>query len=134
MLVENDADIRILTARILERGGFGVHSASCADEAFDIFHRNKKHINVLITDVVMPKISGPELANRLIKIRPELKVLYMSRYTNDKLEQYGLEVSEISYLDKPFNPAALISAANKLAFDFAEPPNTISSLSQKAAM
>ncbi|MBI2421793.1 MAG: PAS domain S-box protein [Candidatus Hydrogenedentes bacterium] len=114
LLVEDDVDIQALTTQILERSGFAVIGANRGEEALELFQKHRQQIDLLITDVVLPGMSGPELALRLQQQEPQLKVLYMSGYTDDKLEQYGLDVREIAYMDKPFTPNTLMQRVQGL--------------------
>jgi DNA-binding NtrC family response regulator len=63
---------------------------------------------MMLTDVVMPGQSGPILAQRVLQIRPNIKVLYMSGYTGDKMAQYGSSDADVAFLPKPFNPQRLL--------------------------
>jgi PAS domain S-box-containing protein len=107
LLVEDSPAVRAAARQILERYGYHVLEASSATEALDIVARARGVIDLLVTDVVMPGISGRELAERLQIVRPELKVLFMSGYTDDAVVRHGVLASEVSYLQKPFSPDAL---------------------------
>ena len=108
MLVVEDAEgLRQLTKRLLERQGYTVLVASNADEALQVFEQNPG-IDVLLTDVVMPGGSGPELNQRLIELRPTLKVIYMSGYTDEAIVHHGVLKPGIAFLQKPFTADALV--------------------------
>ena len=80
--------------------------AATADEALQVFEQNVS-IDVLLTDVVMPGASGPELTQQLVNRRPALKVVYMSGYTEDAIVHHGVLKPGISFLHKPFTSEAL---------------------------
>ncbi len=103
ILVVEDQPATLKISRILlESWGYKVLEANGAQEAMHIFERNRPAVKLLLTDVVMPDMSGPELADRLRAIEPSLRVLFMSGYHNDELaNQKG------AFLPKPFNPASL---------------------------
>jgi two-component system, cell cycle sensor histidine kinase and response regulator CckA len=107
VLVVEDADgLRELTKRLLERQGYTVLTAANAIEAVQQFERNAS-IDAILTDVVMPGASGPELTDALVKRRPALKVIYMSGYTEDAIVHHGVLKPGIAFLHKPFTSAAL---------------------------
>jgi CheY-like chemotaxis protein len=107
VLVVEDADgLRELTSRLLEREGYAVLVAANASQALELLEQNAT-IDVLLTDVVMPGVSGPELAKRLVEQRPDLKVIYMTGYTDDAIVQHGVLNPGISLLHKPFTSKAL---------------------------
>jgi CheY-like chemotaxis protein len=107
VLVVEDADgLRELTRRLLQRLGYTVLVAGNADEAFQLFEQNSS-IDVILTDVVMPGGSGPELTSRLVERRPGLEVIYMSGYTDDAIVQHGVLKHGIAFLHKPFTSEAL---------------------------
>ena len=107
MLVVEDADgLRELARRLLQRQGYTVLVAENADEARRLFDRNPS-IDVLLTDVVMPGTSGPELARQLLERRPTLKAIYMSGYTKEAIVQHGVLDHGIAFLHKPFTSETL---------------------------
>jgi CheY-like chemotaxis protein len=101
LVVEDDAALRELTRRLLERQGYTVLLAANADEALRVFEQNAS-IDLILTDVVMPGASGPELTRQLVKQRPAVKVLYMSGYTDERIVQHGVLEPGIAFLHKPF--------------------------------
>ncbi|MGE0865033.1 MAG: response regulator [Vicinamibacterales bacterium] len=107
VLVVEDADeLRNLIRLLLTRQGYTVLTAGNADEARQQFSRQKV-VDVLLTDVVMPGASGPELTRELVAGRPSLKVIYMSGYTEDTIVQHGVLMPGIAFLPKPFTADTL---------------------------
>ena len=107
VLVVEDADaLRELTRRLLSAQGYTVLVAANADQASQLFDANPS-IDVLLTDVVMPGPSGPDLSQQLMKCRPSLKVIYMSGYTDEAIVQHGVLQPGIAFLHKPFTSGAL---------------------------
>ena len=107
LVVEDAADLRELTAEILGMAGYTVLSAGAPGEALEIATRHAGAIDLLLTDVVMPEMSGRDLADRLTAARPEMKVLYMSGYTDDAIVHHGVLDPGTALLQKPFTPDAL---------------------------
>jgi two-component system cell cycle sensor histidine kinase/response regulator CckA len=106
LVVEDSGGLRVLTKRLLETQGYTVVTAGNAEEALRLFDENPS-IDVLLTDVVMPGPSGPELTKQLIERRPGLKVIYMSGYTDEAIVQHGVLQPGIAFLHKPFSSGAL---------------------------
>ena len=106
LVVEDEHGLRVLTKRLLERQGYTVLIAADADEALRLCEENPS-IDVLLTDVVMPGTSGPELTRQLIEQRPALKVIYMSGYTEDAIVRHGVLKPGIVFLNKPFTSQTL---------------------------
>jgi two-component system cell cycle sensor histidine kinase/response regulator CckA len=107
LLAEDDEMVRSLVRETLEREGYKVLESADPVEARRIADHHKGKIQLLITDVVMPKLSGRELADQLIRRRPELKVLYMSGYTDNAVLNSGILHQDVAFLQKPFTPSAL---------------------------
>jgi CheY-like chemotaxis protein len=107
LLVEDDEMVRALVRETLTRDGYRVLDASGPIEARKIAAEYKGEIQLTITDVVMPRVSGRELAEGLLHDRPRMKVLYMSGYTDGVVTATGILENEVPFLQKPFTPAAL---------------------------
>jgi signal transduction histidine kinase/ActR/RegA family two-component response regulator len=107
LLVEDEPPLRVLARRCLERAGYRVLEAGGAEEALTVSARHSGAIDLLLTDVVMPQVSGKELAERLSAIRPETRVLFMSGYTDDIVAQHGVLDPGTELLQKPFTPEGL---------------------------
>jgi signal transduction histidine kinase len=107
LLVEDDDQVRVVARGILCRNGYSVVEARSAGEALLHSEKHPGTIHLLLSDVVMPQMSGPELANRLSSVRPRMKVLCMSGCTDDSAVRRGVIEAHIAYLQKPFTPDAL---------------------------
>ncbi len=110
LLVEDEPAVRRLARRALEAHGFRILEAANGHEALELCEKHVTELDMLLTDVVMPRMSGVELASRLTAIDPTLRVLYMSGYTEDTLGQRGVLSPETAFLNKPFTPATLLEA------------------------
>ena len=108
LLVEDEDGVRRLMHRFLEREGYRLLTARNAEEAEDIAAVFQDEIHVLVTDVVMPGMTGPQLADRLKPRRPGIKVLFVSGYRHDALDQKGLLGQGVHILPKPFPPVQLV--------------------------
>ncbi|MDB5340715.1 MAG: Blue-light-activated protein [Planctomycetaceae bacterium] len=107
LLVEDEDALRALTRHILERSGYTVLEAREGSEAVRIAEQRRGQIDLLLTDVVMPRMGGREVAARLTGLYPELKVLFLSGYTDDAVVRHGILHAEVAFLQKPFSPASL---------------------------
>jgi nitrogen-specific signal transduction histidine kinase/ActR/RegA family two-component response regulator len=108
LLVEDDPPLRTLARTLLERRGYQVLAAGSAQEALRLSEGHAGPIHLLLTDVVMPQMSGRVLAEKLGPLRPEMRVLYMSGYTDDAVVRHGILHSEVAFLQKPISSAALL--------------------------
>jgi PAS domain S-box-containing protein len=107
LLAEDEELVRELVREILEERGYHVLTASNATEAMEVSSRHEGPIHILVTDVVMPGATGPELAKQLSVARHEMRVLYISGYTDSAIVQHGILETGTSFLQKPFSPEAL---------------------------
>jgi PAS domain S-box-containing protein len=107
LLVEDDDMVRNLVRETLERDGYKILDAAGPKQARRLAEQFKGAIPLMITDVVMPKVNGRDLAEELTRHRPDMKVLYMSGYTDGAILNSGLLRKEVAFLQKPFTPAAL---------------------------
>ena len=105
LLVEDEEQVRDLIGAVLRRRGYRVLAALHPQDALRICREHDGSIELLLTDVIMPQMNGRELADRVLAARPEIKVLYMSGYTDDVVLQRG--VSHVAFLQKPITPDAL---------------------------
>jgi len=108
LLVEDEDMLRGLLAKFLRLYGYTVLEARHGGEALLTCERHPGPIHLMVTDVVMPQMSGRELADRLTPLRPEMRVLYMSGYAEDALVQHGVEDLAAAFLQKPFRPIELV--------------------------
>jgi two-component system cell cycle sensor histidine kinase/response regulator CckA len=104
--VEDEKPVRDLTVRMLQQMGYRVLAAASGEEAIAISHSFGSKISLLLTDVVMPQMSGRQVADALVATRPDLKVLYLSGYTGHTVIHHGVE-SDVNFLAKPFTRDAL---------------------------
>jgi PAS domain S-box-containing protein len=107
LLVEDHREVRKLTAEILSRQGYQVLEASNGGEALLLCEREQGPIHLMLTDLLMPVMSGPDLAQRLLPLRPAMKVLYMSGYAGEILAQEGLLEAGLDFIPKPFTVAGI---------------------------
>lgn len=104
LLVEDEDQVRALAANILRRRGYSVLEAAGSGHALLLSEQSSGPIDLLVSDVVMPLMSGPELARRLAEQRPAMKCLFMSGYTDDTIFRHGLLEARAPYLQKPLTP------------------------------
>jgi two-component system cell cycle sensor histidine kinase/response regulator CckA len=107
LLVEDDDQVRAVALSVLARSGYHVLEARNAGEALLLAESHAGAIHLLLADVVMPRLSGPELAKRLATSRPEMKVLCMSGYTDDSIARHGVLEAHFAFLQKPITPETL---------------------------
>ena len=102
LLVEDDETVRRLIREVLHKCGYEVLDAADGDAALSICEQYPKGIDLLLTDVVMPRMSGREVASRVAALRPDMKVLFMSGYTDDAIVHHGVLDAETPFIEKPF--------------------------------
>jgi signal transduction histidine kinase/ActR/RegA family two-component response regulator len=113
LLIEDDDEVRVVTGGILRGNGYRVIEGRNAADAL----RSAEHhstIDLLLTDVIMPQLSGPELAKRLAPLRPNMKVLFMSGYTDGTVMRHGLLEDAMSFLAKPITVASLTAKVREV--------------------
>jgi CheY-like chemotaxis protein len=108
LVVEDNEMVRTVTCEILKRHGYTVVEARHGADALDIAQRYHGPIQLLLTDVVMPEMGGPELVSRLAPIRPEMRIVYMSGYTADAIDHQGMLGKGIEFLPKPIGLDTLV--------------------------
>jgi two-component system cell cycle sensor histidine kinase/response regulator CckA len=113
LLVEDEASVRKLLSHVLRKRGYRVLEASRGEQAFEIFEREGSRINLVLTDMVMPGMSGRELAGCIRRIAPATRVVLMSGYTNDVLVPTDAPEPGITFLQKPLRPDALAAGVRK---------------------
>ncbi len=107
LLVEDEAGVRKLSSTILRAQGYVVLEAASGDMALEVARSETGPIPLVVTDVVMPGMSGRELWDRLRALRPDSRVLFMSGYTDDVIARHGVLEPGIAFLQKPFTPSGL---------------------------
>lgn len=113
LLVEDDESVRRLTRTVLESNGYRVLATGDADEAVRICTRHDEEIHLLLTDVIMPKMNGRQLADQITSLRPALKVVYMSGYTDNAIVHHGVLDPGTAFIEKPIAPKVLLEKIRK---------------------
>ncbi|MHB8691215.1 MAG: response regulator [Solirubrobacteraceae bacterium] len=117
LLVDDQAAIRTITRRILERGGYDVLVAAGGEEACAIERESHGSIDLLLTDVEMPQMQGAEVVQRIRAARPQIRVLYMSGYAQQVLTAEGTLEHDVSLIEKPFTEHALLTKVREVLDD-----------------
>ncbi len=104
LLVEDEDTVRGFVVEVLKSGGYNVLAAANGPEALALIKNHEKQIHLLITDVIMPKMGGAELKKRVVELLPEIKVLFISGYTDDSIADRGIDDPDVAFLEKPFSP------------------------------
>jgi CheY-like chemotaxis protein len=107
LLVEDEEAVRALSKHVLTGCGYRVLEAGDGRAALEVSREHLAGIDLLLTDVIMPHLSGPEVAALLVGRHPGLKVLYCSGYTDDAVVRHGVHDMEVAFLQKPFSPSEL---------------------------
>ena len=114
LLVEDEAVVRMLVAEILETTGYTVLQAADGPSALELLRRHAGQVELLVTDVVMPGMSGPEVAQAVTAMRPDTHVLYTSGYTDSAIGHHGVLEPGIAFLQKPFSADELTQKVRAL--------------------
>jgi CheY-like chemotaxis protein len=114
LLVEDEHVVLDLTASILKGAGYKVVTASTPNEALEKMAQQTDPIHIMITDVVMPNMSGPKLARKMLAEHPEMKLIFMSGYTDDAVVENGFRQPGSVFLQKPFSPYVLKAKVREL--------------------
>ena len=122
LLAEDAPGVRAAARQILERYGYSVLEAPSAQAALDVAARHAGLIHLLLTDVVMPEMSGRRLADRFSGLRPDARVLYMSGYTDDAVVRHGVQDESMAFLQKPFTPQTLARKVRQVLDGEGTPP------------
>lgn len=107
LLVEDENAVRTLSKLILQSSGYTVLEAQEGEEAVRLAHQFPGPIHLLVTDVVMPRMSGRQLAEQLVQAKPHLRTLFISGYTDEAVLRHGVLEANVAFLQKPFNPIDL---------------------------
>jgi two-component system cell cycle sensor histidine kinase/response regulator CckA len=103
LLVEDDTGVRNITERTLSEYGYSVITASNGEEGFRLYNENKDKVDLLLTDVIMPLMSGKELSEKLLKENPDLKVIFFSGYTDNSIVHHGILDEGVEFIQKPYS-------------------------------
>jgi signal transduction histidine kinase len=114
LVAEDEQMVRVLIRKVLEQAGYTVLLGDGGAEALQLAERHTGRIHLLVTDVVMPGMNGPELARRLLERRPETKVLFLSGYADDAVERHGVLAPGTAFMQKPFSPSALAARVREV--------------------
>jgi two-component system cell cycle sensor histidine kinase/response regulator CckA len=114
LICEDDAAVRELTQHMLSSAGYEVFAARSPGEALALCATHRNDLRLLVTDVVMPDLSGPELANAIEGICPGIRTLYVSGYPDARLEQHGMTTNDIDFLSKPFSRNQLLEVVKSI--------------------
>jgi two-component system, cell cycle sensor histidine kinase and response regulator CckA len=114
LVAEDEPDVRKLVRDALEHLGYKVLPAADGYEAIQILEQHSDPVQLLLTDVIMPLMSGRELAKRVLSVRPATKVIYMSGYTDDTLAFHGLPHGSTGFIQKPFTVTVLAEEVRKV--------------------
>jgi CheY-like chemotaxis protein len=111
LVVEDEGMVRDMMCEVLKSYGFDVLEAESGEAALEL---HREGVDLLITDVIMPGISGTELAERFLKTHPSSRVLFVSGYTGDEVAQHGILNENVHFLQKPFSPQILVENVHRI--------------------
>ena len=115
LVVEDESSLRLAMRHVLSRNGYGVIEAANGAEALAVLRNSDDSIDLVLTDVIMPSMSGPELVSALRSRRPDLPVIFMSAYAGERLTEQGVKCTEHEFIQKPFTLEKLL---NKIRYAF----------------
>ena len=118
LVVEDEDAVRSLTRMILERGGYQVLEAADAGEALSVCSSLSQPIDLLVSDVVMPRMSGPQLAAQMQEDQPDLKVLVISGHADETIVRHGVLIPDTELLVKPFSVQELLARVHGVLRDW----------------
>ncbi len=123
LLVEDEDFVRNVTREVLELSGYQVIEAIDANDGLDLYRQNVEIIDLVLTDVVMPGMNGREFANQLLALRPDLRIIFMSGYTDNAVVRESFSDLHLNYLQKPFTLDTLTDKVNEVLRDtYPQPP------------
>jgi two-component system, cell cycle sensor histidine kinase and response regulator CckA len=109
LVVEDDDQVRSFIRMLLTTNGYLVLEASNGAEGLEIAERNSADIDLLISDMLLPELSGYDLAEQVLAIKPQIKILFMTGYVEGEIVQRSISELGASFLDKPFQPSELLA-------------------------
>lgn len=114
LIVEDERAVRNIAKSTLEKFGYTVLTAADGEEALKVYADFTRKIDVLLTDIMMPNLSGTELADLLLAQQSDLIVIFMSGYTNDTIGRKGVLTENINFIQKPFSPVSLAKSVRNI--------------------
>lgn len=114
LLVEDEDQVRAVAAEVLRKYGYHVLEARSPGEALLVCEQHPVNIHLLLTDVIMPKMNGRQLAQRMLGMRPNLRVIYMSGYTDNVITHHGVLDSDVAFVQKPLTPLPLVTKVREV--------------------
>ncbi|ABQ26213.1 ATP-binding protein [Geotalea uraniireducens] len=126
LVVEDNEMVRTMTVELLESSGYRVLVADRPSAAVELMNRYGNSVALLVSDVIMPEMSGQELHENLLETFPDLKVLYISGYTNELFVHRGMLEEGVNFLQKPFTTEKLLKEVQRIASEAEEPANQLS--------
>jgi two-component system cell cycle sensor histidine kinase/response regulator CckA len=109
LLVEDDEQVRAFTRMLLTTNGYAVLEASNGLEGLEIAQQNSSDIDLLLSDMLLPELSGYDLAEKVLELKPQIKILFMTGYVEGEIVQRCISELGASFLDKPFQPNVLLA-------------------------